>query len=551
MGIYGQCKEIPVDNLWVFRYDLWLILFVTNRMLRGVIFTPIGVSVPHILALDQGTSSSRAVVYNEQGDVLAQAQQTFDLILPAQGWVELDPEVIWQTTLACAKEVLSSLSNATQDGSTMANVVGIGITNQRETTIVWDRQTGACIYNAIVWQDSRTAQDCEALRKLKFAGQPFATLVSEQTGLVIDPYFSSTKLKWILDNVEGARKRAERGELCFGTVDSFLIWRLTGGAVHATDATNASRTQLFDIQRQEWSSELIAAFEIPFSVLPEVKDCVADYGSTAAEVLGATIPILGVAGDQQAALIGQGCFASGQTKSTYGTGCFVVANTGTELVRSSQKLLSTVGYRINGETTYALEGSIFIAGAGVKWLRDGLGLISDLEDTERAFVETGGDTGGVYFVPALAGLGAPYWQPTAKGLITGLTLDSTKAQVVTALLQAVVFQTEELLRAMRSDGARIDQLRVDGGMVVNDPLCQFLADILNIDVLRPSHVETTVFGAAVLAGIGAGLYADLQQAADAWQLERKFSPTIDDQKRKALIEGYRLAVGQVLTTVTQ
>lgn len=498
----------------------------------------------HILALDQGTSSSRAVIYDEHGEVVAQAQQTFDLIFPAQGWVELDPEVIWQTTVACAKEVLSSLSDASL-------VTGLGITNQRETTIVWDRQTGACIYNAIVWQDSRTEPDCEVFRKLKFAGQPLATLVSEQTGLVIDPYFSSTKLKWILDNVGGARDRAERGELCFGTVDSFLIWRLTGGAVHATDATNASRTQLFDIQRQEWSSELIAAFEIPFSVLPEVKDCVADYGSTRSEVLGVTIPILGVAGDQQAALIGQGCFESGQTKSTYGTGCFVIANTGSELVRSTHKLLSTVGYRLNGETTYALEGSIFIAGAGVKWLQDGLGLISDVQDTERAFVETGGDTGGVYFVPALVGLGAPHWQPNATGLITGLTLDSTKAQVVTALLQAIVFQTEELLRAMAHDGARIGELRIDGGMVVNDSLCQFLADILNIDVLRPSRVETTVFGAAVLAGIGAGLYADLPQAAQAWRLERKFSPKFDDKKRKTLTEGYQLAVRQVLTTVTQ
>lgn len=498
----------------------------------------------HILALDQGTSSSRAIVYDGSGEIVAQAQHLFEMSFPHEGWVEQDPEEIWSTVLASAREALAQLP----DGADA--ISAIGITNQRETTLVWDRTSGACIYPAIVWQDSRTAERCREMRDDQLDGQALSSLIQSQTGLLIDPYFSSTKLAWILQNVDGAAARAQRGELCFGTVDSFLIWRLTGGRQHLTDATNASRTQLFDIHEQRWSEMLLDYFDIPADLLPEVKDCIADYGHTDPELFGRALPITGVAGDQQAALVGQGCFNAGQTKSTYGTGCFTMVNTGNSAITSSQQLLTTVGYRIDGQVSYALEGSIFVAGVGVKWLQ-GNQLISQASDTEADFAACQGDSGGVYFVPAFTGLGAPYWQPGATGLITGLTLDSTRAQIVTAMLQAVVFQTEELLRAMQTDGAVIEEVRVDGGMVVNDYLCQFLADILDLPVLRPRDVETTAMGAGVLAGIGIGHYEGLSEAAAAWRLDREFVPQMPDEQRAELLRGYRRAVQQVLQPVTQ
>ena len=489
----------------------------------------------HILAIDQGTSSSRAILYDADGRAVASAQQTFEMSFPQAGWVEQDPEEIWRTVLATTQEVLGQASGP---------VTAIGITNQRETTLVWERATGQCIYPAIVWQDSRTAARCEAMRASD-TGE-LAELIASQTGLLIDPYFSSTKLAWILDEVPGARQRAAAGELCFGTVDSYLIWRLTGGTSHVTDATNASRTQLFDIAVQAWSEQLLDYFDIPAAILPEVLDSAAAFGITAENVLGAAIPITGVAGDQQAALVGQGCFAQGQSKSTYGTGCFVMANTGAKIVRSQQQLLSTVAYRIGGQPTYALEGSIFVAGVGIKWLRDQLRLIDDAAETSAAYEACDGDSGGVYVVPALTGLGAPYWQPRAKGMITGLQLDTNRDQVITAALQAVAFQTQELLAAMAADGAVVEQLRIDGGMVVNDHLCQFLADLLNVPVQRPVDVETTALGAAILAGVGAGLHADLAAAGSAWRLDRAFEPAMTDVRRQELLQDYAGAVRQVL-----
>jgi glycerol kinase len=374
-----------------------------------------------------------------------------------------------------------------------------------------------------------------------------AELIEHTTGLIIDPYFSSTKLAWLLDQVDADRARAENGELCFGTIDSFLVWRLTQGSKHVTDATNASRTQLFDIGQQCWSQPLLDVFNVPAAVLPHVLDCVDDFGIADPEWFGAAIPIRGIAGDQQAALIGQACFEPGMSKSTYGTGCFVMTHTGQQISRSSQQLLSTVAYRINGEPSYALEGSIFVAGVAIQWLRDQLGLIEHAADTADAFARTGGDTHGVYVVPAFTGLGAPYWQPQARGLITGLTLDSNKDHIITAFLQSVAFQTRTLLLAMAADGAPVSTLRVDGGMVVNDAFCQFLCDLLNVPVERPADVETTVRGAGVLAAIGAGLFADLQEAAELWQLGRRFDPDMADDQRQGLADGYDQAVAQALS----
>jgi len=490
------------------------------------------------MALDQGTSSSRAIIYDEAGEVHGQGQQTFDMTFPADGWVEQDPEVLWKTTLTAAKEALAS------SALDAAEISALGITNQRETTLVWDRETGVCVYNAIVWQDRRTAGYCETLVAQEVDGRPLSALIAEQTGLVIDPYFSSTKLAWILDEVPGVRERAEAGALCFGTVDSFLIWRLTEGQSHCTDATNASRTQLYDIERGAWSAQLLDFFTIPKALLPEVKDSAGDFGTVASAWFGAEIPILGVAGDQQAALIGRGCFEPGQVKSTYGTGCFVMANTGQKKIRSRQNLLATVAYQLEGEATYGLEGSIFVAGAAIKWLRDQLGLIEQASETSDAFADTGGDSGGVFVVPAFTGLGAPHWLPDVRGLITGLTLDTQRAHLVTAFLQSVVYQTEELLRAMAADGATTTKLRVDGGMVVNDHLCQFLADILNVEVQRPADIETTARGAAVLAGLGLGLHTNLGHAAQRWQLARAFLPLMAPAERQTLLAGYAGAIEQ-------
>ena len=499
----------------------------------------------YILALDQGTSSSRALIYDAAGVVVGSAQHSIDSSYPNDGWVEQDPETIWGSILQAGREAIAAA------GINPGDIAGIGITNQRETSLLWERDTSQCPYNAIVWQDRRSAERCETLAQQRYPqDQADAQLVSEliehTTGLIIDPYFSSTKLEWLLDRVDAERGRAARGDLCFGTVDSFLVWRLTKGARHVTDATNASRTQLFDIDQQAWSPQLLDLFNIPRAVLPEVLDCVADFGTADPEWFGAPIPICGIAGDQQAALIGQACFEPGMSKSTYGTGCFVMTNTGSQIPRSNQRLLATVAYRIHGQPSYALEGSIFVAGVAIQWLRDQLGLIDHAADTADAFARTGGDTGGVYVVPAFTGLGAPHWRPQARGLIAGLTLDSNKDQIITAFLQSVAFQTRTLLQAMAADGAPVSTLRVDGGMVVNDAFCQFLCDLLDVAVQRPADVETTVRGAGVLAAIGAGLFSDLTEAAALWQLGADFAPSMAEDHRQTLVAGYDRAVAQAL-----
>ncbi|WP_027897120.1 glycerol kinase GlpK [Zestomonas thermotolerans] len=488
----------------------------------------------YLLAIDQGTTSSRAIVFSALGLPVASAQQEFKQYFPRDGWVEHDGEEIWLTTLKVCREAIR------QSGLNVAEIAAIGITNQRETTLVWDACSGAPIHPAIVWQDRRTADYCA---ELKAAGHE--ARVAARTGLLIDPYFSATKLRWILDNVPGARERAERGELRFGTVDSFLLWRLTGGRVHRTDASNASRTLLFDIHRQQWDDELLALFDIPRSLLPEVLDCAAEFGVTREDLLGAAIPVLGMAGDQQAALIGQACFRPGMVKSTYGTGCFMIQNTGSQPVVSKNRLLTTVGYRLNGQVTYAVEGSIFVAGAAVQWLRDGIKLISHARDTEALAAQTG-DACGVYLVPAFTGLGAPYWDPKARGAIFGLTRDTGIKEIVTAGLQSVCYQTRDLLEAMCQDGATAPSaLRVDGGMVENNWLMQFLADILGVPVERPEVTETTALGVAYLAGLHLGLYADLDQIARLWHRQKRFSPRMADGHREKLYAGWLDAVQRV------
>lgn len=488
----------------------------------------------HILAIDQGTTSSRAIIFNGQGQPETMVQSEFRQYFPQDGWVEHDGEEIWASTLDVCRQVLAKASLLAQD------ISAIGITNQRETTLLWDAESGELLHNAIVWQDRRTADFC---RELKAAGHE--PMVTERTGLIIDPYFSGTKLRWLLDNVPGARERAEQGKLRFGTVDSFLLWRLTGGKVHRTDASNASRTLMFNIHTQQWDPDMLALLDIPASLLPEVMDCAADFGHTEAELLGASIPVAGMAGDQQAALIGQTCFEPGMVKSTYGTGCFMIMNTGDEPVVSRNRLLTTVGYRLKGKTTYALEGSIFVAGAAVQWLRDGLKLIQHAGETE-AMAEKTGDQCGVYLVPAFTGLGAPYWDPKARGAIFGLTRDTGIAEIVTAGLQSVCFQTRDLLDAMTADGASSTAaLRVDGGMVVNNWVVQALANILGVPVDRPQVTETTALGVAYLAGLQIGLYRDLAEIAKHWQRERAFEPAMPEAKRNELYEGWLDAIRRV------
>ncbi len=487
-----------------------------------------------ILAIDQGTTSSRAILFSASGRPEHVAQQEFAQHFPNDGWVEHDGEEIWSSTLAVCREVLEKA------GISASQVAGIGITNQRETTLVWDAASGELLYRAIVWQDRRTASYCA---ELKAAGHE--AMISERTGLLIDPYFSATKLRWILDNVPGARARAERNELRFGTVDCFLLWRLTGGKVHRTDATNASRTMLFNIHTQQWDDDLLQLLDIPASLLPEVMDSAADFGQTAPEVLGASIPVCGIAGDQQAALIGQACFEPGMVKSTYGTGCFMVMNTGSTPIRSQNRLLTTVGYRLNGQTSYALEGSIFVAGAAIQWLRDGLKLIQHAGETE-ALARQAGEHTGVYLVPAFTGLGAPYWDPTARGAIFGLTRDTGIAQIVAAGLQSVCFQTRDLLEAMQADGAQSTAaLRVDGGMVINNWVVQELANILGVTVDRPQVTETTALGAAYLAGLQLGIFKDLDDIASHWACERTFAPEMAETQRDALYEGWLDAIRRV------
>ena len=487
-------------------------------------------SQPLLLAIDQGTTSSRAIVFSLKGDIVAVSQQEFPQIYPAEGWVEHDPEAIWETTLKTAREAVAEAE--TKGGTVQA----IGITNQRETTIVWDRTTGMPISNAIVWQDRRTANVC---RNLQADGAE--DMVRQKTGLLLDPYFSATKIAWLLDHVEGARAKAEAGKLAFGTVDSFLLWHLTDGKVHATDATNASRTSLFNIQDNDWDDELLRLFKVPRAMMPEVKDCAADFGMAASAVFGREIPILGIAGDQQAAAIGQCCFTPGETKSTYGTGCFVLVQTGEELLLSQNRLLSTIAYRLEGKPTYALEGSIFVAGAAVQWLRDEMQIIKHAAETEGMARGISG-TQGVYIVPAFTGLGAPHWSPDARGAVFGLMRSTGKAELIRATLESVAYQTADLFVALEQDGISPTSVKVDGGMVMNDWMVQFLSDVLTLPAQRPKVMETTALGAAALAGLQAGLYGSLQEFAGIWQEDASFAPAMADAERQQLLQGWRKAV---------
>ena len=489
----------------------------------------------YILSIDQGTTSSRAMLFDENGHAAFTAQQEFTQHFPRDGWVEHNAEEIWVTTLGVVREALQKAAAEQRE------IAAIGITNQRETTVVWDRASGEPVYNAIVWQDRRTADFCETLRQ-----QGHEATVTAKTGLLLDPYFSGTKINWILENVAGARARAEKGELAFGTIDSFLIWRLSGGKSHATDATNASRTLMFNIHQQAWDSELLEMLSIPESLLPEVLDCAADFGTTSKALLDAEIPIAGVAGDQQAALIGQACFEPGMIKSTYGTGCFMVLNTGTQALVSNNKLLTTVAYRLNGETTYALEGSIFVAGAAVQWLRDGLGIIDSAHQTEEMAASLESNN-GVYMVPAFTGLGAPHWDPEARGAIFGITRDTGPAELVRATLESICYQTFDLLEAKRRDGLTPTRLRVDGGMVQNNWLCQFLADVLGIIVERPQQTETTALGAAYLAGLQVGIFSSIDDIATRWQADQEFDPAMKNNARNLLLADWHEAVIKVRT----
>ncbi|MEM9479867.1 MAG: glycerol kinase GlpK [Verrucomicrobiota bacterium] len=484
----------------------------------------------NLLAIDQGTTSSRAIIFSEAGAILATAQKEFRQIFPKPGWVEHDAEEIWSTTVEVTREVVEKVGD----------VVALGITNQRETAVMWDRATGEPIANAIVWQDRRTAGVCQGLRD----GGHLAT-VTAKTGLLLDPYFSGTKITWLLDNVDGARARAKNGELAFGTIDTFLIWRLTGGKVHATDATNASRTLLFDLEKQDWDEDMLELFSVPRSVLPEVKNSADDFGVTKKELLGSEIPIHGVAGDQQAALVGQACFTTGMTKSTYGTGCFALTNTGDQLLKSEHKLLTTMAYRLNGKPTFALEGSIFIAGAAVQWLRDSLGVVQSSAETED-LAKSLPDNRGVYLVPAFTGLGAPHWDADARGAIFGITRETGPAELARATLESLTYQTHDLFEAMARDGIAPTTIRVDGGAAKNDWLMQFLADMLGIPVERPTNVETTAMGAAFLAGLGAGIYPDLETAAATWKSDAIFKPAMTDDVRSQLLEGWQDAVRRVV-----
>ncbi|BCH25102.1 glycerol kinase GlpK [Mesorhizobium sp. L-8-3] len=491
-----------------------------------------------ILAIDQGTTSSRAIVFDGALKVVGAGQKEFKQFYPASGWVEHDPEEIWESVIATCRAAIDA------SGREAREIAAIGITNQRETVVIWEKATGKPIHKAIVWQDRRTAPLCARLKR-----QGLEKVFTKKTGLLLDPYFSATKIAWLLDNVKGARKRAEKGELLAGTIDSFLIWRLTGGKVHATDATNASRTLVYNIATNAWDPELLEILRIPAALLPEVKDCAADFGTTDAGLFGAPIRILGVAGDQQAATIGQACFEPGMMKSTYGTGCFALLNIGTDLVRSKNRLLTTIAYRLNGKTTYALEGSIFVAGAAVQWLRDGLKVIGHAQHSGELAAKAD-PTQDVYLVPAFVGLGAPHWDAEARGAIFGLTRNTGPAEFARATLDSVAFQTRDLLDAMKKDwrdGKAKTVLRVDGGMVASDWTMQRLADILDAPVDRPTILETTAMGAAWLAGSKAGVWPKARQFAKAWALDRRFEPVMEDAERRRKLKGWRDAVRRTLT----
>lgn len=492
-------------------------------------------TTPFILAVDQGTTSSRAIAFGLDGAVIAVAQQEFAQIYPQPGWVEHDPEVIWATVLSTGR---AAVSEAQAKGFALA---AIGVTNQRETTVVWDRETGAPIGNAIVWQDRRTADVCRAL-----AAEGLEETITQKTGLVLDPYFSASKLAWLLDTVSGARARAEAGKLAFGTIDAFLVWRMTGGAVHATDATNASRTSLYDIGAGQWDDDLLRIFRAPRAVLPDVRDTAGDYGVALSSVFGTTAPIRAVAGDQQSAAIGQACFAAGDVKSTYGTGAFLLLNTGDTLVRSTSRLLGTIAYRLDGKTSYALEGSILSAGATITWLRDGLGMIGEPAEAE-ALARSVRDSGGVVLVPAFAGLGAPYWDPEARGALVGLTRGAGRAEIARAALESTVHQTCDLIEAMAKDGLAPAALKVDGGMARSDWLLQDMADMTGLPVVRPVLTETTAFGAAAFAALGAGLLGGVDDIRALWRADARFEPGLDATPRTARTARWRAAVARVLS----
>ncbi|MCF7786158.1 MAG: glycerol kinase GlpK [Prosthecobacter sp.] len=485
----------------------------------------------YILALDQGTTSSRAILFNHDGGIVATAQKEFPQIFPKPGWVEHDAQEIWATQAGVASEVLHKAH------ATAADVAAIGITNQRETAVVWDRKTGKPICNAIVWQDRRTASICDKLR-----AQKLDKLIQRKTGLIVDAYFSATKVQWMLQNVKGAKARAARGELAFGTIDSWLLWNLTGGKVHATDVTNASRTMLYDIRKGTWDDELLKIFGVPRSMLPEVRDSSGEFGVTS--LLGGSIPIAGIAGDQQSALFGQICTKPGMVKNTYGTGCFMLMNTGTKPITSKNKLLTTVAWRINGRTEYALEGSVFIAGAAIQWLRDGLGIIRQSADVE-ALAASVPDTGGVYLVPAFAGLGAPHWDAYARGTLLGLTRGTTAAHIARATLEGIALQVMDILKAMEADaGIKLKELRVDGGASVNNLLMQMQCDLLGVPVVRPKVNETTALGAACLAGLAVGYWKNLADIAKHWQVDRKFKPSMKAAARAQITHGWNRALGR-------
>jgi glycerol kinase len=487
-----------------------------------------------ILSIDQGTTSSRAVVFDRQSKIVALAQKEFKQFYPDDGWVEHDPEEIWQTTLDTCKQAMAVAAGA-------GGIAGIGITNQRETTIVWDRQTGKPVHNAIVWQDRRTASTCEQIKR-----SGVESLVTSKTGLLLDPYFSATKIGWILDNVSGARARADAGQLAFGTVDSFLIWRLTNGKCHFTDATNASRTMLFNIETGKWDAELLDIFNIPDSVLPEVKSCAADFGTTDKAVLGAGLNIAGVAGDQQAALVGQTCFNPGMLKSTYGTGCFMMMNAGKQPIYSSNKLLTTVGYQLNNQITYALEGSIFNAGTAIQWLRDGIGIIQDTDEIQQHLTESVSNH-GVYMVPAFTGLGAPHWEPDARGIVCGITRDTSASDLVRAAIESVCYQTHDLIDAMLEDsGLNLSEIRVDGGMTANNWLLQFLADITGARICKPVITETTALGASYLAGLQLGIFESTEEIASTWNQEISFDPDMDSKSRAEFLHEWDKAIERCL-----
>lgn len=485
----------------------------------------------YILALDQGTTSSRAIVFGHDGSIVSVAQKEFKQIFPQPGWVEHDPEEIWSTQLGVAAEAI------TKAGLSTENIQAIGITNQRETTVVWDRNTGKPVYNAIVWQDRRTADFCDQLKR-----KNLHILIQQRTGLVVDAYFSASKVKWILDNVDGARTKAEKGELCFGTIDTWLLWNLTKGQVHATDVSNASRTMLMNLQTLQWDGELEKIFNIPGNMLPQIRSSSEVFGTTQNILTATNIPIAGIAGDQQSALFGQLCTHPGMVKNTYGTGCFMLMNTGEKAVISKNNLLTTVAWKINGKTEYALEGSVFIAGAVVQWLRDGLGIIRSSTDIEKLAAKVT-DSDGVYMVPAFTGLGAPYWNQHARGTIVGITRGTTAAHFAKAALDSIAYQTVDVLKAMEADsGIEIKELRVDGGATVNNLLMQFQSDLLNTAVVRPRITETTALGAAYLAGLATGYWNSIDEIQEQWQVDRKFESSMDEEKRESLMNGWKKAV---------